>query len=128
MPEGIVLVTGPTGGKTTTLYSAAFDLAGNDETNIMTIEDPVEYNLKGIAQIGVQHKISLDFAARLRHILRQDPDVVMVGEIRDFETAEIAIQAALTGHLVLSTLHTNDAPSAITRSCGYGCRALSALK
>ncbi len=120
MPEGIVLVTGPTGsGKTTTLYSAVSDLY-NDEINIMTIEDPVEYNLKGIAQIGVQHKINLDFARGLRHILRQDPDVVMVGEIRDFETAEIAIQAALTGHLVLSTLHTNDAPSAITRLVDMG--------
>lgn len=120
MPEGIVLVTGPTGsGKTTTLYSAINDLY-NDEINIMTIEDPVEYNLKGIAQIGVQHKIHLDFAKGLRHILRQDPDVVMVGEIRDFETAEIAIQAALTGHLVLSTLHTNDAPSAITRLVDMG--------
>lgn len=120
MPEGIVLVTGPTGsGKTTTLYSAVNDLY-NDEINIMTIEDPVEYNLKGIAQIGVQHKIELDFARGLRHILRQDPDVVMVGEIRDFETAEIAIQAALTGHLVLSTLHTNDAPSAITRLVDMG--------
>ncbi|MDP1836064.1 MAG: type II secretion system ATPase GspE [Chlamydiales bacterium] len=120
MPEGIVLVTGPTGsGKTTTLYSGINDLY-NDEINIMTIEDPVEYNLKGIAQIGVQHKINLDFARGLRHILRQDPDVVMVGEIRDFETAEIAIQAALTGHLVLSTLHTNDAPSAITRLVDMG--------
>ncbi len=120
MPEGIVLVTGPTGsGKTTTLYSAVTDLY-NDEINIMTIEDPVEYNLKGIAQIGVQHNIKLDFARGLRHILRQDPDVVMVGEIRDFETAEIAIQASLTGHLVLSTLHTNDAPSAITRLVDMG--------
>lgn len=120
MPEGIVLVTGPTGsGKTTTLYSAVTDLY-NDEINIMTIEDPVEYNLKGIAQIGVQHKIKLDFARGLRHILRQDPDVVMIGEIRDFETAEIAIQASLTGHLVLSTLHTNDAPSAITRLVDMG--------
>jgi general secretion pathway protein E len=120
MPEGIVLVTGPTGsGKTTTLYSAVTDLY-NDEINIMTIEDPVEYNLKGIAQIGVQHKINLDFARGLRHILRQDPDVVMIGEIRDLETAEIAIQAALTGHLVLSTLHTNDAPSAITRLVDMG--------
>lgn len=115
MPEGIVLVTGPTGsGKTTTLYSAISDLY-NEETNIMTIEDPVEYNLRGIAQIAVHHKINLDFARGLRHILRQDPDVVMIGEIRDTETAEIAIQAALTGHLVMSTLHTNDAPSAITR-------------
>lgn len=120
LPEGIVLVTGPTGsGKTTTLYSAICEMA-NDEINIMTIEDPVEYNLKGIAQIGVQPKIKLDFATGLRHILRQDPDVIMIGEIRDKETAEIAIQAALTGHLVLSTLHTNDAPSAITRLVDMG--------
>lgn len=120
LPEGIVLVTGPTGsGKTTTLYSAICEMA-SDETNIMTIEDPVEYNLKGIAQIGVHHKIHLDFARGLRHILRQDPDIIMVGEIRDRETAEIAIQAALTGHLVLSTLHTNDAPSAITRLVDMG--------
>lgn len=120
LPEGIVLVTGPTGsGKTTTLYSAICDLA-NDEINIMTIEDPVEYNLKGIAQIGVRPKINLDFATGLRHILRQDPDVVLIGEIRDAETAEIAIQASLTGHLVLSTLHTNDAPSAITRLVDMG--------
>lgn len=115
MPEGIILVTGPTGsGKTTTLYSAICEMY-NEETNIMTIEDPVEYNLKGIAQIGVQPKIKLSFATGLRHILRQDPDIIMIGEIRDAETAEIAIQASLTGHLVLSTLHTNDAPSAITR-------------
>ncbi len=120
LPEGIVLVTGPTGsGKTTTLYSAICEMS-NDEINIMTIEDPVEYNLKGIAQIGVHHKIKLDFATGLRHILRQDPDVIMVGEIRDKETAEIAIQAALTGHLVLSTLHTNDAPSAIPRLVDMG--------
>jgi general secretion pathway protein E len=120
LPEGIILVTGPTGsGKTTTLYSAIGEMA-NDDVNIMTIEDPVEYNLKGIAQIGVHHKIKLDFATGLRHILRQDPDVIMVGEIRDKETAEIAIQAALTGHLVLSTLHTNDAPSAITRLVDMG--------
>ncbi len=120
LPEGIVLVTGPTGsGKTTTLYSAICEMA-NDEINIMTIEDPVEYNLKGIAQIGVHHKIKLDFATGLRHILRQDPDVIMVGEIRDIETADIAIQAALTGHLVLTTLHTNDAPSAITRLVDMG--------
>ncbi len=120
LPEGIILVTGPTGsGKTTTLYSAICEMA-NDDINIMTIEDPVEYNLRGIAQIGVHHKIKLDFATGLRHILRQDPDVVMVGEIRDRETAEIAIQAALTGHLVLSTLHTNDAPSAITRLVDMG--------
>lgn len=120
LPEGIVLVTGPTGsGKTTTLYSAICEMT-SDDTNIMTIEDPVEYNLKGIAQIGVHHKIKLDFATGLRHILRQDPDIIMVGEIRDKETAEIAIQAALTGHLVLSTLHTNDAPSAITRLVDMG--------
>lgn len=120
LPEGIILVTGPTGsGKTTTLYSAICELY-NDETNIMTIEDPVEYNLKGIAQIGVQHKIKLDFATGLRHILRQDPDIIMIGEIRDAETANIAIQAALTGHLVLSTLHTNDAPSAVTRLVDMG--------
>jgi general secretion pathway protein E len=120
VPEGIILVTGPTGsGKTTTLYSAICELY-HDDTKIMTIEDPVEYNLKGIAQIGVQPKIKLDFATGLRHILRQDPDIIMIGEIRDLETAEIAIQAALTGHLVLSTLHTNDAPSAITRLVDMG--------
>lgn len=120
LPEGIILVTGPTGsGKTTTLYSAISDLH-NEEINIMTIEDPVEYNLRGIAQIGVQPKIGLNFAAGLRHILRQDPDVIMIGEIRDVETAEIAIQSSLTGHLVLSTLHTNDAPSAMTRLVDMG--------
>lgn len=120
LPEGIILVTGPTGsGKTTTLYSAISELA-NDEVNIMTIEDPVEYNLKEIAQIGVQPKIKLDFATGLRHILRQDPDIIMIGEIRDLETASIAIQASLTGHLVLSTLHTNDAPSAVTRLVDMG--------
>lgn len=120
LPEGIVLVTGPTGsGKTTTLYSSICEMY-NDEINIMTIEDPVEYNLQGIAQIGVHPKIKLDFATGLRHILRQDPDVIMIGEIRDVETAEIAIQASLTGHLVLSTLHTNDAPSAITRLVDMG--------
>lgn len=120
MPEGIILVTGPTGsGKTTTLYSTIAQLS-SEETNIMTIEDPVEYNLKGIAQIGVQHKINLDFATGLRHILRQDPDIIMIGEIRDIETANIAIQASLTGHLVLSTLHTNDAPSAVTRLVDMG--------
>jgi general secretion pathway protein E len=119
-PEGIILVTGPTGsGKTTTLYSALTELK-KDDTNIMTIEDPVEYRLKGIAQIGVQPKIGLSFSAGLRHILRQDPDIIMLGEIRDKETAEIAIQAALTGHLVLSTLHTNDAPSAIVRLVDMG--------
>lgn len=118
--EGIVLVTGPTGsGKTTTLYSAISEI-NSSETNIMTIEDPVEYKLQGMAQIGVNAKIHLDFATGLRHILRQDPDVIMIGEIRDKETAEIAIQASLTGHLVLSTLHTNDAPSALTRLVDMG--------
>lgn len=113
--EGIILVTGPTGsGKTTTLYSAVSEI-NSEEINIITIEDPVEYKLPYIAQIGVNRKISLDFAAGLRAILRQDPDVILLGEIRDRETAEIAIQASLTGHLVLSTLHTNDAPSALTR-------------
>jgi len=120
LPEGIVLVTGPTGsGKTTTLYSALSEL-GSSEVNIMTIEDPVEYKLQGMAQIGVNPKINLNFAMGLRHILRQDPDVIMIGEIRDKETAEIAIQASLTGHLVLSTLHTNDAPSALTRLIDMG--------
>ncbi|MCF7806699.1 MAG: type II secretion system ATPase GspE [Simkaniaceae bacterium] len=118
--QGIILVTGPTGsGKTTTLYSAIADIQTND-INIMTIEDPVEYKLVQIAQIGVNHKIGLTFAKGLRHILRQDPDVVLIGEIRDRETADIAIQASLTGHLVLSTLHTNDAPSAITRLIDMG--------
>lgn len=120
LPEGIVLVTGPTGsGKTTSLYSAISEI-NSDEINVMTIEDPVEYKLKGIAQIGVRPKIQLTFAKGLRHILRQDPDVVMIGEIRDVETAEIAIQASLTGHLVMSTLHTNDAPSALTRLVDMG--------
>lgn len=118
--QGIVLVTGPTGsGKTTTLYSAISEIASS-ELNIMTIEDPVEYKLPGMAQIGVNPKIHLTFATGLRHILRQDPDVIMIGEIRDKETAEIAIQASLTGHLVLSTLHTNDAPSALTRLVDMG--------
>ena len=119
-PEGIVLVTGPTGsGKTTTLYSAISEIDGQD-VNIMTIEDPVEYKLRGISQMNVNPRIELDFARGLRHILRQDPDVIMIGEIRDKETAEIAIQASLTGHLVLSTLHTNDAPSALTRLADMG--------
>jgi general secretion pathway protein E len=119
-PEGIILVTGPTGsGKTTTLYSAISEV--NDETrNIITVEDPVEYKIAGISQMNVNPKIELTFAKGLRHILRQDPDVVMIGEIRDKETAEIAIQASLTGHLVFSTLHTNDAPSALTRLADMG--------
>lgn len=120
LSEGIFLVTGPTGsGKTTTLYSALSEI-NSSEVNIMTIEDPVEYKLQGMAQIGVNHKIHLNFATGLRHILRQDPDIIMIGEIRDKETAEIAIQASLTGHLVLSTLHTNDAPSALTRLVDMG--------
>jgi general secretion pathway protein E len=114
-PHGILLVTGPTGsGKTTTLY-ASLDKINAPEKKIITVEDPVEYQLKGVNQIPVRPKIGLSFATGLRHIVRQDPDVIMVGEIRDLETAEIAIQASLTGHLVFSTLHTNDAPSAITR-------------
>jgi general secretion pathway protein E len=119
-PEGIVLVTGPTGsGKTTTLYSAISEINRGD-MNILTIEDPVEYKLDGISQMNVNPLIELDFAKGLRHFLRQDPDVIMIGEIRDRETAEIAIQASLTGHLVLSTLHTNDAPSALTRLVDMG--------
>jgi len=114
-PYGMILVTGPTGsGKTTTLYSA-LDRVNQPETNIMTAEDPVEFNLRGINQVQIRENIGLTFAAALRSFLRQDPDVIMLGEIRDQETAEIAVKAALTGHLVLSTLHTNDAPSAITR-------------
>jgi general secretion pathway protein E len=119
--HGIVLVTGPTGsGKTTTLY-AALDKINRPDLKIITVEDPVEYQLKGVNQIPVRPKIGLSFASGLRHIVRQDPDVIMVGEIRDLETAEIAIQAALTGHLVFSTLHTNDAPSAVTRLQDMGC-------
>lgn len=119
-PHGIVLVTGPTGsGKTTTLYAAINSIHSEDK-NIITIEDPVEYQIKGIGQININSKIGLTFASGLRSILRHDPDVIMVGEIRDIETAEIAIQASLTGHLVLSTLHTNDAPSAITRLIDMG--------
>jgi general secretion pathway protein E len=114
-PNGIILVTGPTGsGKTTTLYGC-LNKINTPEKNILTAEDPVEYELRGIGQMQVQPKIGLTFASGLRSFLRQDPDVIMVGEIRDHETAEIAIHASLTGHLVLSTLHTNDAPSAITR-------------
>jgi type IV pilus assembly protein PilB len=119
-PYGMVLVTGPTGsGKTTTLYSALTRL-NTTETNIMTAEDPVEYNLPGINQVQMKAEIGLNFAVALRSFLRQDPDIIMVGEIRDYETAEIAIKAALTGHLVLSTLHTNDAPSTISRLLNMG--------
>ena len=119
-PWGMVLVTGPTGsGKTTTLYSALSELNKPSE-NISTAEDPVEFNLEGINQVQQRESIGLNFAATLRSFLRQDPDIIMVGEIRDFETAEIAIKAALTGHLVLSTLHTNDAPSTINRLLNMG--------
>src|SRR5467141_1954328 len=119
-PYGMVLVTGPTGsGKTNTLYSALQSL-NTVQTNIMTAEDPVEFNLMGINQVQMKEQIGLNFAAALRSFLRQDPNIILVGEIRDFETAEIAIKAALTGHLVLSTLHTNDAPSTISRLMNMG--------
>jgi len=119
-PHGLILVTGPTGsGKTTTLYSALKALAGPD-VNVTTIEDPIEMVWDAFNQVQVQPKAGLDFAGALRHILRQDPDVIMVGEIRDPETAENAIQAALTGHLVLSTLHTNDALGAVARMRDLG--------
>ncbi|MCU0967488.1 MAG: type II secretion system ATPase GspE [Rubrivivax sp.] len=119
-PHGIVLVTGPTGsGKTTTLY-ASLGRVDTSTTNVLTVEDPVEYELPGIGQTQVNAKIDLTFAKALRAILRQDPDVIMIGEIRDHETAQIAIQASLTGHLVLATLHTNDAPSSVTRLVDMG--------
>ncbi len=118
--NGIVLVTGPTGsGKTTTLYAALTSI-NNTDINIITVEDPVEYRISGIGQVQVNPKINLTFASGLRSIVRQDPDVILIGEIRDTETAEIAIQSALTGHLVFSTLHTNDAASAITRLIDMG--------
>lgn len=119
-PNGIFFITGPTGsGKTTTLYSILYEL-NTPEVNIVTVEDPVEYQMPGVGQVQVNEKIGMTFAAALRSILRQDPDIIMIGETRDQETAQIAIQAALTGHLVLSTLHTNDAPSAITRLVDMG--------
>jgi type IV pilus assembly protein PilB len=119
-PWGMVLVTGPTGsGKTTTLYSALSEL-NRPGVNISTAEDPVEYNLHGINQVQMHDEIGLNFAMSLRSFLRQDPDIIMVGEVRDFETAEIAVKAALTGHLVLSTLHTNDAPATISRLLNMG--------
>ena len=119
-PWGMVLVTGPTGsGKTNTLYSSISRI-NTMETNIMTAEDPVEFNLVGVNQVQVRESIGLNFAAALRSFLRQDPNIILVGEIRDFETAEIAVKAALTGHLVLSTLHTNDAPSTINRLMNMG--------
>ena len=116
----MVLVTGPTGsGKTNTLYSSIAKI-NTAETNIMTAEDPVEFNLVGVNQVQVRENIGLNFAAALRSFLRQDPNIILVGEIRDFETAEIAVKASLTGHLVLSTLHTNDAPSTISRLMNMG--------
>jgi general secretion pathway protein E/type IV pilus assembly protein PilB len=119
-PHGIVLVTGPTGsGKSTTLYSALNEIK-DDVTKIITVEDPVEYNQEGISQIQTHAKIGLTFANALRSILRHDPDVILVGEIRDLETSEMAIHASLTGHMVFSTLHTNDAPSAFTRMIDMG--------
>ncbi len=119
-PHGIILVTGPTGsGKTTTLYSALSAINTPDK-NIITVEDPVEYQLPGIGQVPVNHKINMTFASALRSILRQDPDVIMIGEIRDLETAEIAVQSSLTGHLVLSTIHTNDSASTVTRLVDMG--------
>src|SRR5205085_2073898 len=119
-PHGIVLVTGPTGsGKTTTLYAALARLP-RGSTNMMTVEDPIEYALDGVAQTQVNPRIELTFARALRSILRQDPDVIMIGEIRDLETAQIAVQASLTGHLVLATLHPNDAASAVTRLADMG--------
>jgi type IV pilus assembly protein PilB len=119
-PYGMVLVTGPTGsGKTNTLYSS-ISRVNTPETNIITAEDPVEFNLHGINQVQMKEQIGLNFAAALRSFLRQDPNIILVGEIRDFETAEIAVKAALTGHLVLSTLHTNDAPSTINRLMNMG--------
>ncbi len=119
-PYGMVLVTGPTGsGKTNTLYSA-ISLLNKPDTNIMTAEDPVEFQLQGVNQVQMKEQIGLNFAAALRSFLRQDPNIILVGEIRDFETAEIAIKAALTGHLVLSTLHTNGAPETISRLMNMG--------
>ncbi|MBL7153086.1 MAG: type II/IV secretion system protein, partial [Phycisphaerae bacterium] len=119
-PNGIVLVTGPTGsGKNTTLYAALAEL-NNEEVNICTVEDPVECNMAGINQFQVNQKAGFEFSTALRSLLRQDPDIIMVGEIRDEATANIAVQAALTGHLVLSTLHTNDAPGAVTRLLDLG--------
>jgi general secretion pathway protein E len=119
-PHGIILVTGPTGsGKTTTLYASLARLDAH-RNNIMTVEDPIEYELPGVGQTQVNPRIELTFARALRAILRQDPDIVMIGEIRDIETAQIAIQASLTGHLVLATLHTNDAASAVTRLIDMG--------
>jgi general secretion pathway protein E len=119
-PHGIILVTGPTGsGKTTTLY-AALSRLNDARTNILTVEDPIEYELDGIGQTQVNPRIDMSFAKALRAILRQDPDIIMIGEIRDLETAQIAVQASLTGHLVLATLHTNDSAAAVTRLLDMG--------
>jgi type IV pilus assembly protein PilB len=119
-PYGMILVTGPTGsGKSTTLY-ATLNIVSTPEKNVITVEDPVEYRIPGINQVQVNNKAGLNFAAALRSILRCDPDVVLIGEIRDHETAQIAIEAALTGHLVLATLHTNDSPSAVSRLIEMG--------
>ena len=119
-PQGMVLVTGPTGsGKTTTQY-AALQRINREDINILTVEDPIEYNLDGVAQVNVKENIGLTFAASLRSFLRQDPEVILVGEIRDKETVDIAVKAALTGHLVFSTLHTNDSVSTITRLLNMG--------
>jgi len=119
-PYGMILVTGPTGsGKSTTLY-ATINIVSRPEVNVITVEDPVEYRLPGINQVQTNNKAGLTFASALRSILRSDPDIVLIGEIRDHETGQIAVEAALTGHLVLSTLHTNDAPSAITRLTEMG--------
>src|ERR1700690_2089030 len=120
LPHGIVLVTGPTGsGKTSTLYTALHEI-NDSERKIITIEDPIEYQMGGVNQIQVNEKSGLTFARGLRSILRHDPDVILIGEIRDAETAQIAVQASLTGHLVFSTLHTNDAPGAVTRLVDMG--------
>src|SRR4029434_1204206 len=119
-PQGMILVTGPTGsGKTVSLYTG-LNILNREDTNISTAEDPAEINLPGVNQVNVNNKVGLTFAAALRAFLRQDPDVVMVGEIRDLETAEIAMKAAQTGHLVMSTLHTNDAPQTLTRLVDMG--------
>ena len=124
-PQGMILVTGPTGsGKTVTLYTG-LNILNTSERNIATAEDPVEINLEGINQVNVNHRVGLDFASALRSFLRQDPDVVMVGEIRDLETAEIAIKAAQTGHMVLSTLHTNSAAETLTRLRNMGVPAFN---
>src|SRR5213078_2435881 len=120
LPNGILLVTGPTGsGKSTTLYACLLEMS-RDDVNICTVEDPVEYNLTGVNQFQVNDKAGFSFANALRSLLRQDPDILMIGEIRDTETARLATQAALTGHLVLSTLHTNDAPGSVTRLFNLG--------